>query len=216
MPMDFINQNVLLIALVVISGLALLWPALVRPAGNAVNPAEATSLINREDAHIVDVRDAEEFASGHLPDALNIPASKLTERVGELELCAQLLYGLQCAQRALAVLMNGDIGEIGTISTECERSLELRGHLVRRIGGHGQSLIVGQSDLADQQRGLHGRRDAEELAADLHQTGLGLLGRCVQGIGFHGSVLGAVRATTATEQCQRERDGRGPFQGSVR
>jgi hypothetical protein len=36
MPMDFINQNVLLIALVVISGLALLWPALVRPAGNTL------------------------------------------------------------------------------------------------------------------------------------------------------------------------------------
>jgi hypothetical protein len=48
MPMDFINQNVLLIALVVISGLALLWPALVRPAGNTVNPAEATTLINRK------------------------------------------------------------------------------------------------------------------------------------------------------------------------
>lgn len=85
MPMDFITQNVLLISLVVISGLALLWPALVRPAGNEVNPGEATMLINREDAHIVDVREADEFASGHLPDALNIPASKLSERVGELE-----------------------------------------------------------------------------------------------------------------------------------
>jgi len=40
MPMDFITQNVLLISLVVISGLALLWPVLVRPAGNEVNPGE--------------------------------------------------------------------------------------------------------------------------------------------------------------------------------
>jgi rhodanese-related sulfurtransferase len=86
MPMDFINQNVLLIALVVISGLGCCGRCTcVRPAGNTVNPAEATTLINREDAHIVDVRDAEEFASGHLPDALNIPVSKLTERIGELE-----------------------------------------------------------------------------------------------------------------------------------
>lgn len=85
MPMDFINQNILLISLVVISGLALLWPLLMRPAGNAVNPGEATMLINREDAQIVDVREADEFASGHLPDALNIPVSKLTERIGELE-----------------------------------------------------------------------------------------------------------------------------------
>jgi len=85
MPMDFITQNVLLISLVVISGLALLWPVLVCPAGNEVNPGEATTLINREDARIVDVREADEFASGHLPDALNIPVSKLSERVGELE-----------------------------------------------------------------------------------------------------------------------------------
>lgn len=85
MPMDFINQNILLISLVIVSGLALLWPALMRPAGNAVNPGEATTLINREDARIVDVREVGEFAEGHLPDALHIPLAKLSERVGELE-----------------------------------------------------------------------------------------------------------------------------------
>ncbi|MCG2578463.1 rhodanese-like domain-containing protein [Dechloromonas sp. XY25] len=85
MPMEFINQNILLISLVVVSGASLLWPLFARPSGNSVSPGEATQLINREDAHIVDVREAEEFAGGHLPDAINIPAGKLGERVGELE-----------------------------------------------------------------------------------------------------------------------------------
>lgn len=85
MPMDFINQNILLVSLVVISGLALLWQILMRPAGNEVNPGEATTLINREDARVVDVREAGEFASGHLPDALNIPVAKIGERAAELE-----------------------------------------------------------------------------------------------------------------------------------
>ena len=85
MPMEFINQNILLISLVVVSGLSLLWPAFVRPSGNNVSPGEATQLINREDAHIIDVREAGEFASGHLPDAVNIPGSQLAERIGELE-----------------------------------------------------------------------------------------------------------------------------------
>ena len=85
MPMEFINQNVLLISLVVVSGLSLLWPAIARPSGNGVNPGEATLLINREDAHIVDVREPDEYAAGHLPDAKNIPVVKLAERVGELE-----------------------------------------------------------------------------------------------------------------------------------
>lgn len=85
MPMEFINQNILLVSLVVVSGLSLLWPTLMRPSGNSVGPAEATQLINREDALIVDVREADEYATGHLPEAKNFPAGKLAERVGELE-----------------------------------------------------------------------------------------------------------------------------------
>jgi rhodanese-related sulfurtransferase len=83
--MEFINQNILLVSLVAVSGLSLLWPLLARPSGNSVSPAEATQLINREDAHIVDVRETNEFAAGHLPEAKNIPAGKLVERIGELE-----------------------------------------------------------------------------------------------------------------------------------
>lgn len=85
MPMEFINQNILLVSLVVVSGLSLLWPVFSRQAGNSVSPAEATLLINREDAHIIDVREPAEFAAGHLPEARNVPAGKLAECIGELE-----------------------------------------------------------------------------------------------------------------------------------
>lgn len=85
MPMEFINQNILLISIVVVSGLGLLWPMFARSSGNAVNPGEATLLINREDAFVLDVREADEFAGGHLPDARNIPGSKLAERISEIE-----------------------------------------------------------------------------------------------------------------------------------
>ena len=47
MPMEFINQNVLLIGLVVVSGLSLVWQLVSRPTGNSVSPVEATLLINR-------------------------------------------------------------------------------------------------------------------------------------------------------------------------
>lgn len=85
MPMEFINQNILLIAVVVTSGLGLLWPLLVGSTGRGLNPVAATQLINREDAYILDVREADEFAGGHLPEARNIPLGKLAERIGELE-----------------------------------------------------------------------------------------------------------------------------------
>lgn len=85
MPMDFINQNILLISIIAVSGLGLLWPLFMRPAANSLSPVEATLLINREDAHIVDVREVDEFASGHLPEAKNIPVAKLADRIAELE-----------------------------------------------------------------------------------------------------------------------------------
>lgn len=84
-PMEFINQNIMLISLVVVSGAGLLWQLVAGASGNSLNPGEATLLINREDAHIVDVREVEEFATGHLPEAKNIPLGKLAERIGELE-----------------------------------------------------------------------------------------------------------------------------------
>jgi len=84
-PLEFINQNILLIGLVVMSGGALLWQLFGGAGVNGVNPVEATLLINREDAHVVDVRETDEFANGHLPDARHIPLSKLADRVGEIE-----------------------------------------------------------------------------------------------------------------------------------
>jgi len=84
-PMEFINQNILLISIVVTSGLGLLWPLFARGGAAELNPANATLLINREDAHVLDVREADEFANGHLPDAKHIPLAKLAERIAELE-----------------------------------------------------------------------------------------------------------------------------------
>lgn len=55
--MDFIYQNILLIALVVVSGVALILPMLMGSGANDVNPAAATLLINREDAQVIDVRE---------------------------------------------------------------------------------------------------------------------------------------------------------------
>jgi len=84
-PMEFINQNILLISIVLISGFGLIWPLLMGGKANELSPVAATQLINREDAQIIDVREADEFAAGHLPEARHIPLGKLVERAGELE-----------------------------------------------------------------------------------------------------------------------------------
>lgn len=85
MPMDFINQNILLIAVVAVSAIGLLLQTMVAGAGEKANPALATQLINRENAHVLDVRGSDEFANGHLADARHIPLDKLGERLKEIE-----------------------------------------------------------------------------------------------------------------------------------
>jgi rhodanese-related sulfurtransferase len=80
----FILDNIFLIGLVVLSGGAILLPALL-PKGKRASALEVTQLINRGKTLLLDVRDAGEFANGHLRDAKHIPLADLASRIGELD-----------------------------------------------------------------------------------------------------------------------------------
>ena len=82
--MKFFIDNIFIIAIVLVSGGALLWPLLTQ-RGKRATPQDVTLLINRSKATIVDVRDAKEFAEGHLLEAKNIPLAELDKRIGELD-----------------------------------------------------------------------------------------------------------------------------------
>ncbi|MYM71537.1 rhodanese-like domain-containing protein [Duganella sp. FT134W] len=82
--MKFFIDNIFLIAIVLISGGALLWPALT-VRGKRGTPQDITMLINRGKTTILDVRDAKDYADGHLPDAKNIPLAELDKRLPELD-----------------------------------------------------------------------------------------------------------------------------------
>ena len=76
--MDFIRNNLLLIAVALASGGMLVWPFLRRTTGGPwVSTAQATQLINREDALVVDVREAGEYGAGHILGARNVPLARL-------------------------------------------------------------------------------------------------------------------------------------------
>lgn len=82
--MKFILDHIFLVAIAVLSGGALLWPAL-QPRGRRASALQVTQLINRGKTVVVDVRSAEDFAAGHLRDAKSIPLADLTARIGELD-----------------------------------------------------------------------------------------------------------------------------------
>ena len=83
--MNFVSENIFLIAIAFVSGAMLVWPLVNRGlAGATVGTLQATRLINDQDAVIVDVRPSAEYAAGHLPNARNIAADELAKRAGDL------------------------------------------------------------------------------------------------------------------------------------
>jgi rhodanese-related sulfurtransferase len=80
------DHNGLLAAAAVVSGAMLLWPLLRRgAAGRTVNTLEATQMMNRSDALVIDLRATDEFAQGHVLGARNIPIADLERRAADLE-----------------------------------------------------------------------------------------------------------------------------------
>jgi rhodanese-related sulfurtransferase len=82
---EFISKNIFLVMIAAVSGGMLLWPLLRKGAGGPwVNTLQATQMMNREDAVVVDVRPAAEFARGHILGARSIPLAELEKRAGDL------------------------------------------------------------------------------------------------------------------------------------
>lgn len=82
-----------------------------------VKPSEAVRLINHEDAVVLDTRNAEEFADGHILDAVNVPLSELEDRIGELESMRQRPLVVCCrtgqrSARAGSILRRHGFGTI--------------------------------------------------------------------------------------------------------
>jgi rhodanese-related sulfurtransferase len=85
--MQFLQNNIWLALIAVTSGFMLLWSLI----GNRIRGVKevdcsgALQLINHKDACVLDVREPDEFKTGHVLSAKPIPLGKLKERIGELE-----------------------------------------------------------------------------------------------------------------------------------
>ena len=87
--MNFLTQidNLALITLLLVSGLALFMPTLsTLIGGKGLSPTEATIWINRRKAHVLDLRTEEIFKEGHLPGAKFANPADLTASIEKLKL----------------------------------------------------------------------------------------------------------------------------------
>ena len=80
--MKFLIDNWMLIGLALASGGMLLWPLIAGGMmAGSLSASAAVQLINREKAVVIDVSESEEFATGHLGGAKNIPFGQLEEKL---------------------------------------------------------------------------------------------------------------------------------------
>lgn len=119
--LDFLQQNIYLVAIAAVSGGMLLFMTFNRPGGsrNGITPTQATLLINRENAQVIDVSEPDEYTAGHLPESRNIPLARLEERVGELEKLKDTPLILVCQTGARTAGALAQLQKLGFANVHC-------------------------------------------------------------------------------------------------
>lgn len=83
--MEFIQQNLVWVGLAAVSGGMLLWQMFNGSGASNISVSEATLLINREDALVVDVRESAEWSAGHIPNSRHIALGHLASHLSEID-----------------------------------------------------------------------------------------------------------------------------------
>ena len=86
--MQFLYTNWMLVLIMFMSGIMLLYPLIQRrTSGMAeVGNVRLTHLLNREDAAVLDIREAKDLGSKKIIGAIHVPLSQLKDRAATLAL----------------------------------------------------------------------------------------------------------------------------------
>ena len=120
--LDFLRNNILLVAAAVGSGAMLLWPLLRLGAGGPrVNTLQATQMMNRDNALVLDVREPAAYAAGHILGARNVPLAELDKRAGDLEKYKSKTLIVHCdtgstSARAVSLLKARGFGNVVSLA----------------------------------------------------------------------------------------------------
>lgn len=116
----FISQEWLLVSTLLVLIYIYAWRERIKN-GRPISTQEATALINSDAAIWLDVRDAADFNSGHMVDALHIPHSKIDSELEGLE-----------KHRDKTIIV---VDKLGQHAGRVGRTLGNKGFNVRRLSG---------------------------------------------------------------------------------
>lgn len=78
-----------------------------------VTPAQAVQLMNRDNAVVFDVREDQEYRSGHIVGAVNVPVGLLESRVNELNVDREKPILVYCRTGQRAASAGASLGKMG-------------------------------------------------------------------------------------------------------
>lgn len=112
---SFVQQNVWLVVLFLVSGAMLAWPLVQRRLSSAkeLGTHDATRLINDRNPVVIDVRETKEFDGAKLPNAMHIPLSQLASRAGELSALTARPVVAYCARGSRIATAARALGKLG-------------------------------------------------------------------------------------------------------
>ena len=109
----------MLIAIALAAGGGLLWPVIANSAGaGALTANGAVQRINRDKAVVVDVREVDEFAAGHIAAAKNLPVGQLEDKLSAAIKNKTLPLILVCATGARANKALATVKKLGYAQAE--------------------------------------------------------------------------------------------------
>jgi rhodanese-related sulfurtransferase len=113
--MQFLANNWMLVLIMFMSGALLLFPLIQRRTSGMqeVGNVRLTHLINREDATVVDIREAREMNGTKLVGAIHIPFSQLKDRVNEIKADKAKPLVVYCSRGQRALMAGGTLKSAG-------------------------------------------------------------------------------------------------------
>lgn len=123
---EFVQNHPLLVGLFLLVLIAWIIYETRSASTSGVTSAQATQLINREEAVVLDVRESKDFKAGHIAGARNIPQSSLDSRINELEKHKSQPIIVACKHGQSSGAVQAKLAKAGF-----ERAYKLKGGMVQ-------------------------------------------------------------------------------------
>ena len=79
--LDFLLENIFLLLIIALSGFLLFFPRIFSAGAQALSVKDAILIMNRNPCALIDLRTEDDFTSGHIANAQNIPYESIEKSV---------------------------------------------------------------------------------------------------------------------------------------